>query len=282
MVDLSVQVRSSQTGASLADGGSSFSLASADSFSASISGCLSGFSKTGIAASTSALQVQKTDKNCVSKLDSLGFAGENFSFGAGAAWSDGSSFESIGSSGTKMRFSIVKNLDATIAGPQTVQIVFAAVQSGAAQTLSAGVGTAISVSGADPVYLDVLSNDVEVAPDGAGNFRFVLQCSSAVSNGSCLGLDMNKLRSGVALDSFSGVLTLEQCRALALDVNNGNKVGTLLAAGDPVAANGGLSKPQLKGPAKLYDAANANLIFALANTDASGGCKYFKVSVSQP
>ncbi|MCA2958893.1 MAG: hypothetical protein IOD12_01485 [Silvanigrellales bacterium] len=188
------------------DDSQSFALASADSFSGSIGGCLSGYAKSGIDASTVGLSLARGDKNCVFKLDAFAFGGEGYNLSS-AVWSEGSSFVASSNSGKKLRFSVVKNIGATVSGAQAVNLVFSALDVGPNQSAGANIGAAISISGADPVLLDVSYIDVSVdSVSGAGVFDLKLQCGSAlVGSGlsaSCGGLELSKLRFGLSKNTL--------------------------------------------------------------------------------
>lgn len=253
----------------------SLSLAAAQSWSGSISGCLSGYSKT-LDQTATAVNVMDADRNCVFKLSSLAFAGENFSFSGSESWSAGSVFEVTGDKSSKLTFQVISNLGSPISGAQSVSIVFSLQQQGTGQTVAANVESAINISGADPIDLDIATKAVSVdGVDGAGLFSFGMNCTGAASGSgastACSGIVVNSLKFALVRDTFSGVLDLAQCRAVAL-------AG---ASGTPQAA-GGLATGVVKGPATLFAPANANLVFAIANPVANGGCKYFLISIAAP
>lgn len=274
---------------SLDDSGAALSLASADSFSGSIAGCLSGYSKTGINESSQGLSLARGDKNCVFKLDAFAYGGEGYNL-SNAVWSEGSSFVASSNSGKKLRFSVVKNIDATVAGAQSVSLVFSGLDVGPSQSAGANIGAAISISGADPVLLDVSYIDVSVdATSGAGVFDLKLQCASAlVGSGlsaTCGGLELSKLRFGLAKNTLPASPSLDECRAVATSGTSGNltvAASDVVAAGEGDMLNGGVVAPKLTGPATLFGADNLSLVMAVASSDAGGSCKYFPIAITPP
>lgn len=271
------------------DDSQALALASADSFSGSISGCLSGYAKSGIDASTVGLALARGDKNCVFKLDAFAFGGEGYNLSS-AVWSEGSSFVASSNSGKKLRFSVVKNIDATVAGAQNVNLVFSALDVGPNQSAGANIGAAISISGADPVLLDVSYIDVSVdAVSGAGVFDLKLQCGSALAgsglSSTCGGLALSKLRFGLAKNTLPASPSLDECRAVAVNAASGNlpvAEADVVPAGQGGMTNGGVVAPQLKGPATLFGAGNLSLVLAVASSDAGGSCKYFPIAITPP
>ena len=258
-----------------------FSLAGADSYAATISGCKSGYYKAFSESSGSVL-IQKGDFSCLFKVSSLVYKGEAFDLSA-QSFAQGSSFSATGASGTLLKFEVIRNIDSPASGSQSVLVLFGAYQ-GNSSTVAANVSKGISVLESAPIDLSVVSYDTVVdASDGAGLFSFKLQCAQVVSgsgaSASCNSEVLSTLQVALSLDSSpSAQLSLAQCLAL---IPGGSSSGTAFDAGsDASYANGGLSTPQMKGPAPLFGAANANLIFAIKGN--AGGCKYYRVTVQAP
>jgi hypothetical protein len=255
-----------------------FALAPAADYSASISGCKTGFQRSGITAATSDLFVQKNDTDCVFKLDTLTFAGENFSFQLQNQWGSGTSFDVTGSAGTVIRFAVISNIQSRITEDQTISMNFSYAAQGTPTEIGARVGVAVSIVGADPILLEVSQLDVTVMADGAGQFNAILNCSTPVATGRCGSIQLNALRFGLAANA-ENTLSLGECRAIALGAAHKLK-GTELPVGTPSAANGGISVARLKGPTPLYGTGNDKLYLAATDTSSSyGSCKYYRILV---
>lgn len=266
-------------------GGASLSLAAAESFSGSIAGCLSGYSKA-ITQATASVNVMDGDKNCVFKLTSLVFGGETFNMLGSESWANGSVFNVTGGSGTLMTFQVITNLAATISGAQNVNVLFATQQEGSSQTIAAAVSAGFNIEGADPINLDVDAESksaVVDGTDGAGLFSFKLECGENLvgtdGSATCSAVNVAGLKIGLAKDTFSSVLSVDECRTLATSGGSGTVINL---SSDPQVPHGGLATGQLKGPATLFDPANANLVMAIADPAAGGGCKFFLISVTPP
>jgi hypothetical protein len=264
-------------------GGASLSLVAAESFSGSISGCLSGYSKA-ITQATSSVNVMDGDKSCVFKLTNLVFGGETFTMLGTENWGAGSVFSITGGSGTVMTFQVISNIAATISGAQSVSLLFAIQQEGSSQTIAADVSAGIDVSGADPINLDVVAKAASVdGADGAGLFSFKLDCASTIvgSDGAaaCAGVNIAGLKVALAKDTFSGDLSVQECRTLATSGGSGTVINL---SSDPQVPHGGFATGQLKGPATLFAPANANLVMAIADPAADGGCKFFLITITSP
>jgi hypothetical protein len=258
--------------------GQSLALAANTEFSASITGCKSGFQRSGISAATNDLVVQKNDTECVFRLDTLTFMGENFSFQSQTQWGGGTSFEVTGSTGTVLRFAVVRNIQGRITEDQTVSMNFSYVNEGNPTNIGARVGAAVSILGADPISLEITQLDVIVMSDGAGQFTAILNCASPVANGRCGNILLSALRFGLVTNAAT-TLSLSECRSLAMG-NTGKIKGTELPVGTPSAANGGLSVARLKGPTPLFGAGNDKLFLAASDTSSSfGTCKYYRILV---
>ena len=261
--------------------GASLSLASADSYAAEITDCLSGYQKSLTEADTS-VNVQDGDFNCEFKLTSLIYNTETFSFTGSENWAASSSFDKTGSAGTIMNFAVVSQVASPVSGAQSVTIIFGAAEEGASQAAAADIATGISVTGVDDLGLSVDVFDVLVdATDGAGRFYFDLECSNAIAgsgaSATCNGETIEVLAVRIALDTYGPNLTLDECR------NHANGTGSTngsTAAG--IGTNGGLDIDALKGPAALFTPANASLLMAVAGPNNDSGCKYWRVSITPP
>lgn len=257
-----------------------FALVSADSYNAEISGCLSGYTKS-LTMANSSVNVQNTDRNCLFKINSLVFHGETFTPAGGQDWTTGQSFNVTGGAGTRLNFKVVSNIATPISGAQTVTVQFGYAEEGISQTVAAGVSTGISVTGADPIDLEIVALAVTVdSGDGAGLFNFTLECADPVASGACNGVATGTLKAGLALDASGGAdLTLDECKTIAA----GGSTGTSFAAGaNPSYPNGGLTTGNRKGPATLYAAANDELIMAVSKGGTTDGCKYYRVTIQAP
>ena len=254
-------------------------LAAADSYAATIGGCLSGYSKNVTEADAS-VNVQDGDFNCTFELTSLVYNTETYTF-SGDNWTEGGSFDKTGDGGTIMNFAIVSQVDSPVSGAQSVTIIFGAAEEGASQAHAADISTGISVTGADALGLSVSGFDVLVdAVNGAGEFHFDLDCSAAVTGSGatadCNGELLEDLEYAMALDTYGPQLTLDECRALA------SSVGTTGPHNAGIGSNGGLDIDALDGPAALFTAGNESLIMAVGGTAADSGCKYWRVSITAP
>jgi len=280
--------RSSASGNQSSDGFTSVSLnlidagglalvgADASSFSGSIQGCISGWSRYEI-TQDSTIRVPLDDRNCYFSLQEIEVGGVNYVTSSAASWSEGSAVSAISEGGERIRLSVASQLDSHILGVQSVVISYALVSAGDDKSIESAVGASISVIGATPIQLDIIEVALGIDPDdGAGLFNFYLGCSEEVAEGACGPHNLSEIKAGLALDSFGGELELEQCESLA----NAGQNGAAVDAGDAILAFGGLATGNLKGPAKLYEEGHDKLILALQASD--GACKYFKVNVIKP
>lgn len=262
-----------------------FSLADPDSYTASITGCISGYSKTDITQATVGLQVQDTDVGCVFALTGMTIGAETFTPAGTENWAENQTFAITGSAGTVLYFRVLSQLDATISGAQNVSIVYATSEAGTAQSKGAEIATGVSISGGNDVNLDIVNLDVTVnGTTGAGEFDFKFHCSEAAAGSgaaaTCSGVTMSTMTHGMTLDTYGATLTLAECQAVA---DSGGLSGTVFDQGaDAGAPNGGIQTGNVTGPATLYAPANANLIVALRAPGADDGCKYFKITITAP
>ncbi|MBP9706203.1 MAG: hypothetical protein KBD78_01065 [Oligoflexales bacterium] len=256
---------------------SSLALLAAGTYSAAITGCVSGFTKSGITEATTSVQVPAGDHDCVFKLSTFVLNGENFAADIGQSFAAGTSFILTGSQGTNLEFVVNSNLASPIVGAQSVNMTFSTITSGGPIIVSPSAAAGISISGSDPIDLEIGSASATIdANDGAGIFTVVLDCASNIASGLCNGISLATMKSNIVLDSFGGDLDLAEC----LTVANAGAVGSIVNVGHASAPHGGLSTAAKKGPAPMYGAGNGALILAVSS--AAGACKYFQISVVAP
>lgn len=262
--------------------GSQLNLAAADSYTGSITGCVSGYSKSLTKADLN-VNVQDGDFDCVFKLTTLAYGGQTYNFVGDENWATGGSFSKTGSGGTEMNFSIVSQLASPVSGTQSITIVFGASDEGTDQTVAADVSTAVSITGVDPLGLTLAITDVKVQnPSGAGLFNFDFVCSTPVVGtgdaATCNGQVLKNLDVRLAVDSsFPNDLSLAECRAAATGA--GSLHGAFSGA---IGGNGGMSANLVPGPVRLFSPANAHLMLAVSGVGASGGCSYWRIAISAP
>jgi hypothetical protein len=272
-------------------------IATSATWSGSVSGCISGRSRSFSQASSS-VAVLVGDTGCYAKLDSI-----TVDFGDGspaATYVPDSAYRfvagtslivSSASSQRLMRISVSTQLPATIvASPApSIAISLGFVDAGgtqAASVRSASAGVNVSVGNVIPYQL--ASTDLIVhGATGGGDFDFYMNCYGVVgADGRCETMDQSGLDGALALDTYLTAgnprdLTIDECTNLATGASSAGPTATFLDSdNNALLPNGGAVLSAI-GPATLCDAANSKLVLAVAHS-ATASCKWWRITVSCP
>lgn len=271
----------------------SFSLASATSFSMALEGCVSGLAYADISNTNPNIDVYKFDQGCLVKLNNFVFNGITWVPSGGdpfSSWVAGDSavFEDQGDPANTMKVVVSSQLDDPVSGTENVAYLFSEIVAGADQQFAqnaVGDSHALSVGGQPaPAYGVSAMSFVGLTAAGAGQFQFTLECNSAVTgSGASLACEdtlLDDLRYKLVPDTYGGVLDIDQASALFPDLEKSIDAGDKLELGQGGTANGGFITASgvdvLTGPDVMHS--NPNMILIIEASDAS--YLYFNVDVS--
>lgn len=254
-------------------------LAAVITFSSEISGCVSGFTQTGLTEADTTVNIPDGDSNCLYKIQSISIDGEVFDTSA-QDFSQGSSFLVTGAANTQLLFNVNSQILTPIAGPQSVDISFSSLETGNASTVSTGTTAGIVVAGSDPLNLNLeVSTLVSInSASGAGTFRFKLQCDTQIADNACSDVPIGTIKANIDSETNLGGSTLDI--ATCTNLANAGTTGSVVAVGDSEIANGGLLTSNIVGPAPMFATGNTDMILAILSD--KGACKFYNVTIALP
>jgi len=266
-----------------------FRLASASSYSMSLTGCASGLTASGISQANPSVDVYKFDQNCLVKLDSFTLNGITYTPSSGdpfTSWANGdlAVFEESGNPSNNFTVIVTSQLGNPISGTESVAYTFTQVAAGTDETIAKSVVSnshALSVSGVDSATVDIVGVTMNgMTAGGAGQFTFKVECLTAITGSSptynCGTNQLTTLKYVLVKDTYGGTLTAAQAAALFSGGETTVGAGDLLATGSSGAPNGGFNTQTLTGPNIMHN--NPNMLLVIQ----SGGTsyKYFNVDVT--
>lgn len=184
LVAVAINISDTSSSLSLSNGQGLGLTATAEDFSLDIVDCATGYTNTGITTSSAPLNVYKGDIGCLAKLKSLTLGGlvytpstdfTSWQAGDTAVFSNGSDI---------LNLSIQSTLNDPISGTEAISIAFTEIEAGSDTLVSEaalGDSYSVSVSGESAPAFQVTDYALNgVTANGAGQFRFTLQCEEGV------------------------------------------------------------------------------------------------------
>ena len=270
---MEIPIKLSATGKSLA-------LAGASSFSMSLSECASGYSIANVTQDTPSISIYQNDQGCLLKLHSFSFGGAQFVPSAADPFSsylvqDSALFEDTANPSNVLQVVVASQISSPSDPNDTVSYFFASVEDGGLESISDAITSSshsIEVfAAAAPQFQISGVSFVGIAPNGAGEFTFVMECQSALIGTSiaaeCNEIFLNEVKYILIKDTYGGTLSLSEAAALFSGASSGIDASEVLALGSTDAPNGGFVTKTLVGPEVMHQ--NREMLLVVEGAGAS-------------
>lgn len=263
-----------------------FRLAAASKFQIDLEGCASGYTSSMDELSPG-LNVYKFDRNCKARLVSLEYSGISYTVGnvPFSTLNVGDEAEFVDASGNnRLRIAVTAQLSNPVAVTDTVAFAFVEVAAGADKVYGKNeVATrkTMSVGGQEAPSFDVKALYFDsITESGAGEFRFDLECLSAMSGSGlsslCNDLTLSQLKYVLVEDIYDGDIDATEAAALFASAGSSVAVDEVISAGSGGLANGGFATGSLVGPDQMH--LNPNMLLVIQGAGTS--YLYFNVDVT--
>ena len=272
---------------SLTEKTASLSLASSTTYTIALTGCASGY--TSIAHETSSnLQVYKFDRNCLAKLTQFQLNGFTYQPHTDfTTWQAGDTavFQSTTNATDQLTVKVITTLASPISGTESVHYQFSTIVKGSDSTLGqTDVGDAhtMTVDGQAAPSFTVKSVQLTgISNTGAGQFNFVLECTSNITGNAgttaCLDVLYSDITYTLVEDTYGSTMTYANAQALFPGTASSVNVNTdVVAVGAGGTVHGGFNSVTLDGPAAMHLHPHMILVIAAANLSYL----YFNVDVT--
>lgn len=245
----------------------------ATAFSISLANCGSGYTATVTQANTDGLEVLRDDRNCLAKLTQFTLNGKTYyptSTDPFTTWQHGNvaRFDEFGEPGiAPLYVSVVSTLSSPINIADVIKYGLADKAQGDGRgILSSTVGVTKKYKTdtyATPSFTvrSIALADID-SITGAGQFRFVLECTSDIgATSTCAGVDFSDMDYKLVKDDYSDVPSAAQCDDIFATPGTGITLpGDVVAPGALATTNGGFKTITLNGPADLATNSHALLV----------------------
>jgi len=260
-------------------------VASATAFDISLEGCATGYTSTADEGST-ALQVYKFDRGCKAKLTGFEYGGRTYIPTVAdpfTTWNAGDSalFDEAGFPGTNaITVNVISQLADPVSGTEAIVYQFSEIVKGADESiLEATVGAAhtLTVDSQPPPSFTIHSVEfLGVTAAGAGQFRFTMECTTALVVDECENVDMADLTYKLVQDTYADTMNIAEANALFPAGETAVTLPGDRTAPGGVTTNGGFISATIDGPNAM--ATNPNMIFIIQANNTS--YQYFNVDVA--
>lgn len=268
---------------------SGLSLASATSYTITLSGCATGYTSTATNASTN-LQVYKYDHGCLAKLTTFAINGKSYTPKAGSTFTtwqanDTAVFEVVADPTDTLNVKVVSTVADPVTGAEVVEYKFYKLLLGSTSTIldsTVGSGDSMVVGGQGAPSFTISSIQYTgTSATGAGQFIFKMECTAditgAAATTACLDGLYSDMRYKLIEDTYGSTLTLAQADALFPTDENSITIATdTIAVGASGTTHGGFFTSTLDGPDAMHTHPHMLLVIQVADLSYT----YFNVDVT--
>lgn len=260
----------------------------ADTWTIQMTDCLSGYGATVTEANLDGLEVYQFDRGCLAKLTQFTFGGRTYLPTAGdpfSTWQTGDTavFDEAGEPGiAPLRLTVLSTLGDPVTGSESITYGWYDLNAGHDKNIlwtTVGASAQIQDGGDLPPSYTIKSIELTGVTAGeGGQFRFVLECTSAIGiTNTCESVDFADLDYKLVEDTYGG--TIDEPTGDAIFAAPGTGV-TLpddrVAPGNLGTTNGGIVTVSLDGPDNM--ATKPNMILIIRSYGVS--YQYFNVDVA--
>ena len=249
-------------------------LASAQSFSMSIGGCISGHTAK-IQESSTTFKAYLGDQGCLVKLESFTTATGTWTMSSSDPFTDYlegdvAIFEGSTSREVSLRVEVIHQLSSPIKKSDKVTYSFTQLSDRGTQPISQDILTkshSLSVEGWGAPTLSI--NNISflgLTEDGAGRFKFQMACNTPIQGSTadalCGEFQLQQINYVLVQDTYDGYLSLEDAQHIFASTTKRVNDKDVITVDTEGILNGGFNTKALAGPASMHDNPNMILIFS--------------------
>lgn len=271
-------------------GRTSLSLANATSYTIELAACASQYHSTATETSSN-LQVYSFDRGCLAKLTQFSINGFTYTPVTGSnftTWqaNDTALFEVSSDPTNQLSVKVISTLSDPVQATDAVAYQFSDIVKGSDETLGkVDVGDAHTMSVSGQAAPSFTIHSVEMvgitSPGGAGQFDFVLECTSNITGAgnttACLDSLYVDLKYKLVKDTYGSTLNYAQAQSLfSSGTSSVDPATDTVAVGAGGTTHGGFNTVTLDGPDQIHNNPNMILVIEVAGLSYL----YFNVDIT--